>query len=77
MDFNTIGLVLVAVLNAVTAFLAYRTHQTTLDTNRNVKIVETATNSMKDQLVASTAKASLAEGELKGRADKTREEKAL
>jgi len=33
---------------------------------KNVQVIETATNSMKDQLVASTAKASLAEGTAAG-----------
>jgi hypothetical protein len=73
MDGNTIALVTIAALNALTAFFAYRTHQTSIDTNKNVKIVEKATNSMKDALVASTAKASHAEGELKGRSDSRNE----
>jgi hypothetical protein len=68
-DGNTVALVAIAVLNAFTAFLAYRTHLTSVETNKNVAIVEKANNSMKDALVASTAKASMAEGELKGRAD--------
>lgn len=33
---------------------------------KNVQVIETATNSMKDQLVAATAKASLAEGTAAG-----------
>ena len=53
-------LLAIAVLNVITAFLAYRTHKLT-------KEVEKQTNSMKDALVASTREASFAAGHDKGR----------
>ncbi len=45
----------IALVNLVTGYLTFRAHQA-------IQIVEKATNSMKDALVASTAKASYAEG---------------
>lgn len=54
-DVNLVMLLLIGLVNAYTAWLSHRT-------NKNVAIVEKATNSMKDALVAATAKASLAEG---------------
>lgn len=42
--------------------------------SRALGVVHTATNSMKDALVASTAKASLSEGVAKGRADLEKEQ---
>lgn len=65
-DANTIALVLIAVMNAVTAFLAYRTHLATQTTQSNVAKIEIATNSMKDALVEATGKASHAEGMAEG-----------
>ena len=62
MDWNTAGLLIIAVFNALTAFLSYRTHQA-------VMVVEKATNSMKDALVATTAEASHLAGEKQGRLD--------
>ena len=58
-DYNLIILLLIAAMNAYTA---YKTNKT----EKNMAIVEKATNSMKDALVASTAKASLAEGHAAG-----------
>lgn len=58
-DINQIILLAIAVLNLFTAIMSFRTHT-------NMAIVEKATNSMKDALVASTAKASLAEGKAQG-----------
>ncbi len=55
MTTETSILLLIAVVNLVGAFLSYRSHQA-------IMVVEKATNSMKDALVASTAKASYAEG---------------
>lgn len=55
MDLHTIGLILIAVFNLVTAFL-------TLRTQKDVKKVELATNSMKDALVAASKEASFAAG---------------
>jgi len=45
--------------------LAYNIWQT-WRVKKNVQVIETATNSMKDQLVAATAKASVAEGTAAG-----------
>lgn len=54
MDPNLV-ILLIAVLNAFTAFMAWRTHSLT-------KQVEIATNSMKDALVKATGDAARAEG---------------
>ena len=74
MDINTASLLLIAVLNALTAFMTWKTHQVlgdvksaVVETKHNVAIVEKSTNGMKDALVAATVKAAHAEGELKGR----------
>ena len=50
------------------AALAYNIWQT-WRVKKNVQIIETATNSMKDALVAATAKAGLAEGTAAGIAE--------
>ncbi len=55
MTTDTIVLLIIAVVNLMTGYLTFRAHQA-------IMIVERATNSMKDALVASTAKASYAEG---------------
>ncbi len=80
MDWNNASLLLIAALNAATAFLTWRTHDAigvvkldVAETKNNISTVEKATNSMKDALVAATAKASQAAGELKGRADQIQE----
>lgn len=65
-DANTLALTLIAVMNAVTAFLAYRTHLATQATQANVAKVEIATNSMKDALVKATGEASHAAGVAEG-----------
>ena len=59
---NTGSLLLIAVINLTIAVLTWRTHQITSNTDRNMTKVELATNSMKDALVAATAKASFSEG---------------
>lgn len=46
------------------------------ENSRDIKEVKHATNSMKDELVAATAKGSLAEGVAQGRAEVTAERKA-
>lgn len=56
---NTLLLLGVACTNAYAAVMAFRTHKLT-------HRVELATNSMKDALVSTTAKASHAEGKLEG-----------
>ncbi len=68
-DVNFIVLAVIAVANAVTGFLAYRTHLVAVETKKDVATVKEATNGLQEALVSSTAKASKAEGELKGRAD--------
>lgn len=72
-DANTLALVLIAVMNAFTAFMAYRTHVAAVTTQTNVAKVEIATNSMKDALVKATGEAShaagMAEGIAQGRQD--------
>ncbi len=55
MSNDTLVLLGIALVNLVTGYLTFRSHQA-------IQIVEKATNSMKDALVASTAKASYAEG---------------
>lgn len=58
-DATTITLLAIAILNAYTAYVTYLTRI-------DMHLVEKNTNSMKDALVASTAKASLAEGTAAG-----------
>lgn len=60
LDFNTIMLFLIAALNAFSAYLSHRN-------GKAINTIEKATNSMKDALVETTAKASLAEGTAIGR----------
>ncbi len=55
MTADTLILLAIAIINLTGSYLAFRAHQAIL-------VVERATNSMKDALVASTAKASYAEG---------------
>jgi hypothetical protein len=59
LDANLIILAIIGMLNAYTAHLSWKT-------NRNILTLEKNTNSIKDALVASTAKASLAEGTAAG-----------
>ena len=61
-----ITLLLIAIFQAATAFLTWRTHSATKDTQMNVAVIEKATNSMKDRLVEATGKASRAEGKEEG-----------
>ena len=61
-----VTLLLIAVFQAITAFLAWRTHSAAKDTQTDVAIIEKATNSMKDRLVEATGKASRAEGKEEG-----------
>ncbi len=65
-DINTVILLAAAALNAFTAYWSRKA-------NKNIAVIEKATNSMKDALVASTAKASLAEGTAIGRKEVTDE----
>ncbi len=61
-DMNTAMLLGIAIFNCLTAFLSMRNHNAIKKVANDVKTVELATNSMKDQLVAATDKASRAEG---------------
>jgi hypothetical protein len=62
LDLNTVVLLIVAAMNLYSVIIAKRT-------NTNVALVEKATNSMKDALVAATATASHAEGREEGRTE--------
>ncbi len=55
MSTDTIVLLAIAMMNLIAGYLTYKAHQAIL-------IVERATNSMKDALVASTARASYSAG---------------
>ncbi len=54
-ELNTLVLLSIAIINLGAGFLTWKAH-------RAIMVVERATNSMKDALVAATAKASYAEG---------------
>ena len=62
LDGDTIGLIIVAIINAYTAYVSTKTRAIAQKT-------ETNTNSMKDQLMAATAISSHAEGREEGRAE--------
>lgn len=76
MDINTLMLLGIAALNAFTAWMTWRTSEDILQTKKDVRKIELATNSMHDALVATTAKASHAVGKAEGRAEVTAEDKA-
>lgn len=61
-DINTVVLLTIAITNLITGVLV-------LIAKRDIRRVEVATNSMKDDLIVSTAKASKAEGHAEGRAE--------
>lgn len=61
-DSNTWALLIIAALNALTAWFTYKTR-------KDMKTLEINTNSIKDALVASTAKESHASGLAEGRAE--------
>lgn len=61
-DTSTVMLLTIAITNLVTAVLV-------LIAKRDINKIERATNSMKDDLVASTARASRAEGKAEQRAE--------
>lgn len=67
MDMNNLLLIGVALLNAFTAYMTFLAKKDTEKTMINMQKVELATNSMKDALVASTAKSSYAEGATQAR----------
>lgn len=69
LDWNQVIVLVITALTVYNSYLIYKTKmavQTTSEairrTDDNVMLIEKATNSMKDALVASTAKASYAEG---------------
>jgi hypothetical protein len=66
-EINTFVLLLVAALNAWTAWQLRHIERKVGQAADDIQRVETATNSMKDALVAATAKASHAEGVEQGR----------
>ena len=57
-----INLIILMIIGALQAFQTYQSHKT----SNNMGLLEKNTNSLKDALVASTAKASLAEGTAAG-----------
>lgn len=61
-EINTLVLAVIAVINLITAVLTVRTHIAAVATQANVEIIEKATNSMKDALVATTGKAAFLAG---------------
>lgn len=65
-DINEVILAMIAFFNVVTAYLAYRTHQLAVATQKDMTTVEKATNSMKDALVKATGEASHAAGMVEG-----------
>lgn len=65
----TIGIVVNAFGVLCTLYLSSRTHRAVVQAKEDIKVVEIATNSMKDALVAATARASELEGAERGRAE--------
>lgn len=65
-NLNTLLIFGVALFNCITAYLGYLSHQAIKEVGKNVAIIEKATNSMKDALVASTDKAARSEGRAEG-----------
>lgn len=59
---NSIILLGIAAFNALTAFIAWRSLQSSKRTEANVQVVEKATNSMKDALVKAAGLAGFEEG---------------
>jgi len=55
-------LAVIAAFNAITAIIGWMTHRAITEAKIDIRKVELATNSMKDQLVAATALASEAKG---------------
>lgn len=76
MDWNTIAVtvaaVIVAMLNAYTAWQASRTRADVVATRADVRTLEKNTNSKMDAMLELTAKSSRAQGRKEGRAAKAR-----
>ncbi len=64
---NNIVLAIIAISNAITAYLAYRNHNAIAGVKADVKTIELATNSMKDALVLASGKVGEAKGYEAGR----------
>lgn len=62
-----------ALVNLATAYMVIQLRKVVVDAAANILKVELATNSMKDALVAATAKASLIEGQVLGRAEEKKD----
>ncbi len=77
---NNIVLAVIAIANAITAYLAYRNHYAIQGVKADVKTIEIATNSMKDALVEASGKAGEArgfeQGRVAGQATEVADEKA-
>jgi hypothetical protein len=61
-DINTLAWIMVAVVNLLTAYLAWQASRAAKVTNASMLQVVHATDGMKDALVAATAKASFSAG---------------
>lgn len=64
---NNIVLAIIAIANAITAYMAYHNHTAIAAVREDVKTVELATNSMKDALVKSAGELGMAQGFEAGR----------
>lgn len=67
MNYDLIALLGIAAMNAFTAYLSFKTHS-------QIRVLEKNTNSIKDALVLSTAKASRSQGNVEGRAEEKTEQ---
>lgn len=72
---NLVLILLASFVNLATAYFVIELRKVVSSAAENILKVEKATNSMKDALVAATAKASLAEGKEQGRETAMIEEK--
>jgi hypothetical protein len=64
---NNVILAIIAISNAVTAYLAFKNHNAIQAVNSNISTIEKATNSMKDALVKTTGELGMAKGYEAGR----------
>ena len=63
LDINTAVLLIIALINILNTLLGLRTHAAVQGVQIDVHTIEVATNSMKDELVKATGKASFAAGQ--------------
>jgi hypothetical protein len=61
----------IATLNAYTAFMSWRAHRIASENSTKIEQIEVATNSMKDALVKATGEAAHAAGVKEGRAERS------